>query len=395
MSDPYKKRLKDFLSEDVSAAVDRERSEFDRLAAPHGDRIVLWGAGGIGRKTLAGLRRAGIEPLTFADSFADSGAPPIDGLQVLNPEEAVTKFGDNATFVITIWRGVPNEGMRDHVANLRALGCRTIVPFGLLYWKYAEQFLPHYAIDLPRKVIENRNDIETAYDLLCDDASRREFVQQIAWRLRMAPDEFDKPADHEMYFPPNLVSLRDDEVFIDCGAFDGDTIDKFLIETGGKFGKIVAFEPDPVNLASLQRTVAKLPATTKSRIRVVPAGVGDFTGTLSFSADGTVSSAICESGDAHIDCVTLDDALLGEAPTFVKIDIEGYELNALDGARRILRDDRPILAVCSYHEQAHIWEIPLRIHKLQPDYALFQVRYAVDAWETVTYAIPRERLIDA
>ncbi len=91
------------LSEGVNGAIQRERTEFDRLAGPHGQSIVLFGARKLGRRTLRGLRSAGIEPLAFSDNSPDLWGTWIDGVKVYSPPEAVRQFGNSAAFVITIW----------------------------------------------------------------------------------------------------------------------------------------------------------------------------------------------------------------------------------------------------------------------------------------------------
>jgi hypothetical protein len=77
----------------------------------------------------------------------------------------------------------------------------------------------------------------------------------------------------------------------------------------------------------------------------------------------------------------------------MKFDIEGAEIEALRGARKILTADSPVLAVCAYHKSEHLYEIPLLIHAIQPDYRLFLRRYAEGAFELVWYAVPPNRLV--
>ena len=79
-------------------------------------------------------------------------------------------------------------------------------------------------------------------------------------------------------------------------------------------------------------------------------------------------------------------------PTYIKMDIEGAELEALWGARRILKEHSPVLAICAYHTSDHLWQIPLLIHAIQPDYKLYLRRYAEGAFELVWYAVPPDRV---
>ncbi len=88
-------------------------------------------------------------------------------------------------------------------------------------------------------------------------------------------------------------------------------------------------------------------------------------------------------------------ALCGAAPTFVKMDIEGAELDALQGARETITRHAPVLAICLYHRPDHLWEVPLYLKGLRPDYRLYLRRYGEDCWEQVLYAVPADRAVFA
>ncbi len=384
--------LEALLSEPVASAIERGQKAFNLAAGAEGRDIVLFGAGGVGRRTLKGLRQASVEPIAWADNGSSLWGTEVMGLPVFSPAEAAKKYGESAVFVPTIWRGEPVDGMRDHIAFLKSLGCKTVVSFALLYWKYADYLLPHYSLDLPHKVLENADIVRAALDGWSDDESRSEFVAQIRWRLTQDPESFTEPLMSGMYFPESICPLRNDEVFIDCRAFDGDTIEDFLAHSKRKFRQIVSFEPDAKNLEVLRKRVSELDPDIQARVRIEPFAVGDETKSLRFSSDGTYASSVTDDPNATtIECVDLDHTILADKPTYVKIDIEGYELEAIRGASRILAEKEPVLAVCSCHKQAHIWEIPNLIRSINPKYNMYLRRYAVDAWESVTYAIPDNR----
>jgi hypothetical protein len=93
-----------------------------------------------------------------------------------------------------------------------------------------------------------------------------------------------------------------------------------------------------------------------------------------------------------VECRRLDDISWPLTPTYVKMDIEGAEPQALVGATGLLRRHHPILAVCTYHRSEHLWQIPNLIRSIAPEYNLFLRRYAEECWEGVCYAIPNHRL---
>jgi len=313
----------------------------------------------------------------------------VEGVKVLSPEEAARRHGNQATFVITIWRGEATDRMAQREAQLRSLGCRYVVPFPPLFWKHAAAFLPHYAVDLPHRVHQQAQDVRRAGRLWSDDASRNVYLAQLRWRLLGEFDALYHPVQHTMYFPPDLCALTGHEVFVDCGAYDGDSIRSFLDKTKNSFQRIYSFEPDPANFAKLEKEVSLRPE--REFITLQRAAVGAHTGTVTFSGDGNEASSVGKGGMV-VDCVTLDQVLAGTQPTYIKIDIEGAELDALNGARGMIQRYSPVLAICSYHLQDHLWKIPLLIHSINPNYSFFLRPHLVEGWDTVCYAIPKSRL---
>jgi FkbM family methyltransferase len=386
------------LAEDVGRATEREKTYFDRAFASANGQVVLFGAGGLGRKALIGLRRVGIEPLAFADNDPERWGQVIGGLPVLAPGEAAGAYGGAALFLLTIWRPFGFDAPAT-LRQLRELGCRAVLPFAGLAWRYPEVFLPHPGIDLPRGVVEQAEDVRRAADLWADEPSRDEYVAQLAWRLTLDVTGLRPPDDEPQYFPRDLLRVSQDETFVDGGAFDGDTIRSLLGQRDDFAGCVVAIEPDPFSYAGLRRFVDGLPQHCRTRIVTLPLAVSDRRERLPFDATGTVSSAVRTDGEGScaVDAAPLDE-ILAEVdpdlvPTFIKLDVEGAELAALAGARALIVRHRPILAVCAYHQQDHLWKVPLRLRGLGPDYRLYLRRYGNTIWDLVCYAIPPGRLV--
>jgi hypothetical protein len=134
-------QLHELLSETVETAREREAVTFEKLAG--GRKLVLFGAGGLGKRTLAGLRKIGIEPVAFCDNNSTLCGTEIAGVPVLSLPVAAEKYGRDAAFVITIWGGRPTDRMSDRERQLRAAGCEHVLHWGILYWRYPSLF-PHY-----------------------------------------------------------------------------------------------------------------------------------------------------------------------------------------------------------------------------------------------------------
>lgn len=384
------------LDEHVDDARARERRAFDD-ASPDGAPLVLVGAGGLGRRTLAGLRRAGREPLAFVDNNPANWHTRVDGVEVLSPDEAAARYRDRATFVVTIWRAGGPHRYEHTRRQFEALGCR-VVSFATLYWKYADALLPFYCQELPHRVLEESHRVRAAFDLLADDASRQEYVAQVRWRLRADFDGLPHPEPGPQYLADDLFTFRDDEVFVDCGAYDGDTVRALLARPRASFAQVVALEPDPTNFRTLTATVDALPPDVRRRFRVLPLAAASAPGTLYIDASGTAASATsadARPGAVAVDCVRLDDLLADTSTTFLKMDIEGAEPDALAGAAALVARDRPVLAVCVYHLQDHLWNLPLQMHALAHDYRFYLRPYNEEGWDLVCYGVPTERVLQA
>jgi FkbM family methyltransferase len=383
--------LDELFDEGVRGAEVREGTEFDRLAALCGDVLVLFGAGGLGRLIERKLRGVGPRPVAFADNNEKLWGQSIEGVPVLSPGDAAARFGDSAAFVVAVWGVGSKDRMAARVGQLKELGCRVVVPFPALFWKYPDLFLPYHVIDQPRKVLQEAAAVQAAYGLWSDEFSRREYVAQIRWRLRGDFDSMADPVEEPIYFP-DVCKVRGDETFVDCGAFDGDTVQAFLGATKSSFSRIFAFEPDPSNFARLQRFVDGIDPTLTRRVVTRQNAVGAAAGTVRFAADGTDGSAIRESGDLDVECVALDEVFENEAPSYIKMDVEGAELDALSGSRQLIGGRAPVLAICSYHRQSDLWRIPLLIQSYNSDYRFYLRPHLVEGWDVVCYAVPRERM---
>jgi FkbM family methyltransferase len=383
--------LESLLNRDLEAERNRERSWYDQLTEERKGRLVLFGAGNHGRRILNGLRTVGSEPLAFADNNPALWGKAVEGIPVFSPQESAKRFGNQASFLVTVFSHGTGHSFQALKGQLQSLGCSSVVPFAPLFWKHADIFLPDYSVDLPHKVVQDADSVRTAYRLWADDQSRREYLEQLQWRFAPDSERFSSPHPEEYYLPRDLVDKQDDEVFVDCGAFDGDTVRAFLKSRGERFRRVVAFEPDPKNFEALSQYVAGLPERVSDRIDLHRTGTGLRRETVRFSATGNMGAAIAAGGEIEITCVPLDEVLADLPPTYLKMDIEGAEPDALAGAAELIRRHSPALAICVYHRQDHIWRIPLQISALHGSYDFFLRRYSEECWDVVCYAIPRSR----
>jgi FkbM family methyltransferase len=393
IQDSLRDRLLALLDEPLTKAQERERTEFDSRVGSHANRLLLFGASNLGRHVLSRLRQSGQEPIGFIDNNSALWGHRVEGVEVFGPAEAARRFDVNDVAVlVTIWSGHLKDRMSDRIGMLRSLGFRNIALFGHLAWKQPEKFLPHYSLDLPSRALMEANRIVQAFDLFQDQKSREMFVSHVDWRLTLDYDALPPAVNETIYFNDNLIRPSAQEFLIDGGAFDGDTIQSFL-ETFGRAGfrRVLSFEPDPNNFPKLREYVSTLPLDQQARITALPGALGAEAGSITVETSGGSASRVGH-GNHEVRCHTVDafrDAT-GD-PTFIKLDIEGYEPQALQGAAETLRNSQPVITVCLYHLQNHLWQIPLQIAAQVPGYRYTLVPHLSDGWDLVLYAVPPNR----
>ena len=285
------------------------------------DKLVIWGAGD--DYGIMNRLYGGWECICFVDRAEDKQKKPFFGKKVISPEEFYSRYADYYVAVnSTAWH-------REIVENLSI----------------------H---DIPEEHIIDLG--EQYYSLY-----------------------------KKQYFDPDIIVLRNDEVFVDGGAFNGATSELFHQLTGGKYNKIIAFEPGKQNvramkLRGVERKIANM--------ELVEKGLWSAAENISFSGDGTQGGKISSSESGYtISTVCLDSLPDATDITFIKLDVEGAELEALKGARNTIIKNHPKLAICLYHQPEDIFEIPAYILSLYDGYRFYIRHYQLSECETVLYAV--------
>jgi len=377
-----KDRILKVLTLGHAVAVSEQHLEWERKTKGRNLKIVLLGAGPLAKKILSTQLRYLIQAI--ADNDHNVQGSEIDGFTVISPDQAIQRFGLDACFVVTIYNGsVPAD-------KLRAAGCTMVIPFPIFFRYYAEELLPHVSLQASSPLFTEASEILLTLDLWADEESKSEFTSQIEFHGSPNYKHLPRMRNPAMtYFDSDLFELTGDDKFVDCGAFDGDVIKMFLSRIPAFEGIIIAFEPDKSNAKALADYVAGLSSELGARILIQPFALGNVREIRSFTEQGTVGSGFSSGGEGvDVQVVRLDEVLVGFSPTLIKMDIEGAEIEALQGGRETIARDKPILAICTYHHISDLWRIPQLIHDILPEYSLYLRRYAEDCWETVCYAIP-------
>lgn len=223
------------------------------------------------------------------------------------------------------------------------------------------------------------------YNLLADQKSRNVFEAIINRTMSDSrnPDIMADVAEKNQYFPSDIITLSKDECFVDCGAYDGDTVKDFITRTDNHFDKIYCFEVDAANYALLQAYITKM--LNCEKIIIFNVGLWDSECDITYSIGHSQSTVGEGTAKGHV--APLDDILKNERVSFIKMDIEGAESRALIGARNIISFQKPKLAICVYHDIKHLWEVPLYLKELVPEYKIYLRHHTTLEYETVCYAV--------
>lgn len=183
--------------------------------------------------------------------------------------------------------------------------------------------------------------------------------------------------------PQLAEKISEREVFIDGGCYDAANTLRFMNFAKGTDSFVYAFEPDEENVVLCKE---KLNLACKGKYVLFEKGLWSEEKLLRFSAGENVASHFSENGNIKIP-VTAIDSVVKDKVTFIKMDIEGSEYEAIKGAQNTIRTYKPRLAISVYHKLEDIWKIPQLILELNPSYKLYLRHYSIAGDETVLYAI--------
>ena len=343
--------------------------------------VWIFGAGQFGRDVCSALNSEGFCVHGFIESkpvHHEVLNLPVLSWEQLTPEHVT------AQIVIGIFnRSMPLDELQEIAKS--AGFAEVFMPWDV-YNQFHKQLGWRYWLSTPELILKNLVEIKKAYDCLSDDNSRKCFLEILTFRLgqHLQYSSFAHP-DRQYFNDLTLGAIGKREItFLDGGAYNGDTL--MELATTVKVSNAFLFEPDPDNFRQL--TVA----LKKSLLSAVclPLAISNQHHILSFNAGSGEAGSISASGTTHIAAVALDDMLAGHQVDFIKLDIEGEEVAALHGAKKLIKRSCPILAISLYHRPEDIWKIPCLVVDIFNSYDIFIKQHYFNSFDSVLYAIPRQ-----
>ena len=381
----YKKEISKYLDE----VLGRNEFNIDRIKAQikSSRYVCVFGIGAISYPIISSIRNFTDIKIDFLsdNDQAKWGKTYHNDLKCVPPAE-LEKYKEDIAILITtqhykkIYQQLLNNGFRKIFA---------ITEYRLLNDAY----------------FKNKNNLQMIKDnvlkvmnILEDERSKEIMFTLIKNWFDFDVDKigYEEIFTNDQYYPWGIIKLSDHESFVDVGAYNGDTMFDFIKKTNNQFDSIFAFELDKKNFKEMESAVNKLTEPIKNKIKLYNFGLLDEEKEVYYETGGSgMQSTFINVINTASDCgktMRLIDVLKNEKVTFIKMDIEGSEVKALSGAEEIIKKQKPKLAICVYHKPEHLWEVPLYIKKIVPEYKIYIRHHTPLEYETVCYALINDEI---
>lgn len=328
-----------------------------------------------GRNDLSAQLNTIINTDGFIDDYAPSGSTwhgrPVVSLSEINRDAVVVNC-------------VINSRPRTALERIKQAGFTRVLSYSDLCRALPDLVpLPDFVADTRKDILARPDKWRSVYERLSDLESKEVFDDVLHYRLTADLNVLARYTyrPQEQYFEDFMKFDR--EIFVDAGGFNGDTTEQFCLRYPN-YQKVYLFEPSAKNISLAKERLAPFHS-----IDFIEKGVSNEPGILYFNSDAGSASAVTTSGKDAIEVTTID-ACITEKLTFIKMDLEGWEIKALEGAKGHILRDYPKLAIAVYHRPSDIWNIFDLVNGIRSDYQVF-LRHYTESWtETVMSFVPMD-----
>ena len=362
-------------AEEIKASIIKPYKEIlDNL-----QEVYIFGAKELGKRFYDFFSQAGIKVLGFIDNNPAKQNQDFCGYKILSIEDLADKK-DEITIVIASIYYLYEIGQQ-----LKDLEFKKVVPCPVFYLLDSNIYKAEPSFDgIVEDLAFNKQKYLNLYNILEDEESKKILDNLVNFRLTFDFSVFSKiiapDACIGQYFKEDFLEFGENGIFVDGGGFDGDTTLKFIDKVNNKYKKILFFEPDEVSFLKAQENLKDY-----KNIEFFKKGLYSKAEVFRFNSSGGLGSTIDQDGNIEIEVASIDE-ILDEKANYIKMDIEGAELEALKGAKKQL-EQGVNLAISLYHKNVDIWEIPEYIKQINPDYKFYLRHYTNAIFETVLYAV--------
>ena len=339
----------------------------------HTDRpIVIYGMGNGADKIISELERLGVRPCGIMASDDFVRGQSFRGFTVRRLWDIERETEDP---IILIAFGTQRQEVIGHILALKER--HTVLA----------PDVPVYGSNIFDHVFyrAHREELEQVYELLSDEQSRKVLHNVIRFKLSGSIDELTEIFTPRQEVFENLLCPSDDESYLDLGAYKGDTISEFLEYTHGTYRCITALEPDRKTFLRLREYAGGM-----ERVRLFNMGIWNTDTDLCFHDSQGRGSSIGQSGGTLTPVTCIDTLFRRRKVSYIKLDVEGAEAEALSGGRMVIARDCPMINMAIYHRSEDLFRLPLLLHEINPHYRIYLRQHPhIPAWDLNLYAVTR------
>lgn len=342
--------------------------------------FIIFGAGIGGEKTFSLLKKVGLSQkvVAFVDNNMRKVGSDYCGVKVISADK-ILQVANNPIIIIS------STAYDRIVGQLEKMGVekkRTVYfqPARLLEGDQEKEFIRSHI-----------QEFSFFYDMLKDEKSKEIVVDLLNYRITKEQKWLDKMADYvddekEQYFDTEILDRYEvEEGFVDGGAYIGDTLEEFIKHFPTWKTDYYCFEADEEICSILRLKVDKMQL---DYVQIYEYALWNTKTQIAFdNSIGGAGNHIGEGGK-NVNCISIDSALVGKQIDFIKMDIEGAEHNAIEGAKETIKKCLPVMAICVYHKPEDFYDILMLIHNISSEYKFYIRQYRYGQTETVLYAVP-------
>lgn len=338
--------------------------------------VYIFGVGKLGQRIFDFLSSTEIKVKGFIDNNTEKQKTIFNNLPVSST------IGINVNSIIYIASATHYNSIYKQLLDLGYTKLLSHSQANILFLSEPNFPVEMYQENLTEDLFSNKDKYFQVFDLLEDEESKRVFNGIINYRLTLNQTYINSIHTHieKEYFDSSVIQLKEDEVYFDVGGFDGDSAEHFIIHVNKKYKSVHIFEPD---LALINKAKERL--KTFKDVVYNQLGIYDKKTVLHFDVTGGLDGIISNQGAIEIETTTIDEYQC--EPTYIKFDVEGVEIEAINGAINTIKNNKPKLTIASYHYPKHIWEIPLLVKKINPTYKLKLRHYTDSVFDSIFYFI--------
>lgn len=337
-------------------------------------RVAIWGTGNTSDLYQKCFERENLQIEFYLDNNADKLGQVYSAHKVICPND-IQQYADRENIILLVCSG--NENVNQSIIKqIESMGYEGYPVDLYLFAKHLDEII---------EVIE----------MLEDERSRNVYYHMIMSRCNNTPIDMEMVDDNQYFCIQQFMRLEPKEVFVDIGAYVGDSLEEYIWKKHGVLKKTMCIEPDTKNIVAMNTRIERLIkewGISEERIQVLQIGIGEKRGffmldELSSGVNGLGSKFVSENDARGVkrEILTLDNLLTEKEDYFIKADIESFEYGMILGGRNVISEFKPKMAICIYHNASDMYQIPLLIKKINPEYKVVIRHHSIEYCETVMY----------